>query len=144
MVSLLLTLNIFHTLSYCFYCWLWAGKCRLGYIWSPLIRLAQTKVHYKIFTRFEKKRLTSLKSSNYKNLFLQHTAISTTCFDKSFLFHVISGRHRYRLSLSWGSLKLPSFYFLWNKWFERSPYFIFYLQNNSAMLVSMFQSLHLL
>ena len=25
------TLNIFHTLFYCFYCKLWAGKCRLGW-----------------------------------------------------------------------------------------------------------------
>ena len=32
LVSLLLTLNIFHTLFYCFYCYFWAGKCRLGYI----------------------------------------------------------------------------------------------------------------
>ena len=24
---LLLTLNIFHTLPYCFYCWLWTSKC---------------------------------------------------------------------------------------------------------------------
>ena len=30
LVSLLLTLNIFHTLFYCFYCWLWVGKCRLS------------------------------------------------------------------------------------------------------------------
>ena len=29
LVSLLLTLNIFHTLLYCFYCWLWAVKCPL-------------------------------------------------------------------------------------------------------------------
>ena len=30
LVSLLLTLNIFHTLFWCFSCQLWAGKCRLG------------------------------------------------------------------------------------------------------------------
>ena len=26
----LFALNIFHTFSYCFYCWLWTGKCLLG------------------------------------------------------------------------------------------------------------------
>ena len=29
-MSSLLTLNIFHTLIYSFYCWLWAGNCWLG------------------------------------------------------------------------------------------------------------------
>ena len=31
LVSLLLTLNIFHTFFYYFYCWLWTGKCWLGH-----------------------------------------------------------------------------------------------------------------
>ena len=31
LVSLLLTLNIFQTFFYCCYCWLWTGKCLLGY-----------------------------------------------------------------------------------------------------------------
>ena len=30
LMSLLLTLNRFHTLLCCFYCWLWTSKCRLG------------------------------------------------------------------------------------------------------------------
>ena len=30
MASLLLTLNIFRTLFWYFYCWLWTSKCRLG------------------------------------------------------------------------------------------------------------------
>ena len=30
LVSLLLTLNIFHSLFRCFYCWFWTSKCRLG------------------------------------------------------------------------------------------------------------------
>ena len=30
LVSLMLTLNIFRTLFWCFYCQLWVGKCRLG------------------------------------------------------------------------------------------------------------------
>ena len=29
-LSLLLTLNIFHTFFWCFFCKLWAGKCQLG------------------------------------------------------------------------------------------------------------------
>ena len=39
LVSLLLTLNIFHTLFQCFYCYLWAGKCRLG---KPLVYCSLT------------------------------------------------------------------------------------------------------
>ena len=31
-------------------------------------------------------------------------------------------------------------FFFWNKWFERRWYFIFYLQNNSAMLKLKFQN----
>ena len=30
LVLLLLTLNRFHTLFWCFHCWLWTNKCRLG------------------------------------------------------------------------------------------------------------------
>ena len=30
LVFLFLTLNIFHTFFYCFYCWLWTRKCQLG------------------------------------------------------------------------------------------------------------------
>ena len=30
LVSLLLILNIFHTVLQCFYCWYWTGKCPLG------------------------------------------------------------------------------------------------------------------
>ena len=30
LVSLLLTLNRFHTLHWCLYCWLWTSTCRLG------------------------------------------------------------------------------------------------------------------
>ena len=51
LVSLLLTLNIFHTLLYCFYCLLWTGKCRLGLLprsgssWGSLIRKVCTCQH---------------------------------------------------------------------------------------------------
>ena len=31
-VSFMLTLNRFHTLFWCFHCWLWTNKCRLGEI----------------------------------------------------------------------------------------------------------------
>ena len=35
MMALLLTLNIFHTLFQCFYCWLWTCNCRLGIdVWN--------------------------------------------------------------------------------------------------------------
>ena len=31
LVSLVVTLKIFHTFFYCFHWWLWTGKCPLGY-----------------------------------------------------------------------------------------------------------------
>ena len=34
LLSLLLTWNRFHTLIWCFYCWLWTSKCQLGHIYS--------------------------------------------------------------------------------------------------------------
>ena len=36
LVSLLLTLNRFHALFWCFYCWLWTSKFRLGNVWGLL------------------------------------------------------------------------------------------------------------
>ena len=38
-VSLLLTWNWFGTLFWCFNCWLWAGKCRLG--WSSSLSVKE-------------------------------------------------------------------------------------------------------
>ena len=35
LVSLLLTLNRFHTLFWCVYCWLWTSKCQLEHICTP-------------------------------------------------------------------------------------------------------------
>ena len=42
LVSLLITLNRFYTLFWCFYCWLWTSKCRLGLVskhWSCVFLL---------------------------------------------------------------------------------------------------------
>ena len=36
LVFLLLTLNIFHTFSKCFYCWFWTSKCYQGKLCSRL------------------------------------------------------------------------------------------------------------
>ena len=64
---------------------------------------------------------------------------STTCFDKYFLFHVITGRHKvcYYPKVYFSCHVLV---FFWNKWFERSSWFIFYIQNNSALLIRKFQN----
>ena len=40
---LLLTLNIFHTFFYCFYCWLWTSKCQLGKTY-PRLEMTYLKV----------------------------------------------------------------------------------------------------
>ena len=53
LVSLLLTLNIFHTLFYCFYCELWTCSCRLGLCcnyWRSLILWNSTSWYRLILT----------------------------------------------------------------------------------------------
>ena len=54
--------------------------------------------------------------------------IDTTCFDECFLFHVIAGR-RFVVTLRF--FQPPYCRFLWNKCFERSPYFT-HLHNNCS------------
>ena len=56
--------------------------------------------------------------------------IDATCFNECVLFHVITGRHYilWKSVLTLGFFQLPYFCFLWNKCFERSPYFILSLQ----------------
>ena len=88
---------------------------------------------------------TTHKPSNVataKNFFSSMYVIVTNCFDKHFLFHVITGRHCFHQSLSlfWGSFQPPFSCFLWKKWFKRSPCFIFCLHNNNAMLKPKFQN----
>ena len=56
LVSLLLTLNIFYTFLYCFYCWLWTVKCLLGrtmfnifhcWLWTNYYDLHIFPLHFK-------------------------------------------------------------------------------------------------
>ena len=66
--------------------------------------------------------------------------IDATCFDECFLFHVIAGR-RYFFSEFVVTVRFfqpPYCRFLWNKCFERSPYFT--LHNNCLVLVLMLSS----
>ena len=46
LVSLLLTLNIFHTSFLCFYCWLWTCNCRLGYLFGLTRYNIFSECHY--------------------------------------------------------------------------------------------------
>ena len=91
------------------------------------------------FTLSEKKSLPNLQElSNFfsKTLLSSVYFTVTTCFDKCFLLYVITGRHSflyvYSLQLPWGSFQPPCSSCLWNKCIK-SPYFIFYLQNNSKV-----------
>ena len=55
LVSLLLTLNRFHTLFWCFYCWLKTSNCRLGKSLSNISKKFQAKTLLKIFADWLKK-----------------------------------------------------------------------------------------
>ena len=66
-----------------------------------------------------------------KNLSSSVHAIDTTCFDECFLFHLITGSHYFFVKVCRYFEIFPATIlyctFLWNKCFERSPYFTFYL-----------------
>ena len=79
--------------------------------------------------------LQTLKSSNCKKWFFSVYVIGTTYFNECWktLFLIKVCCHR-----------LSSTAYFWNKWFERSPYFIFYLLNNITIIISKFQNKELL
>ena len=58
----------------------------------------------------------TLKVATAKDIFSSVYVIATICFDKGFLFHVKTGRHRF----PWGLFKRHA-HALWSKWLERSP-----------------------
>ena len=48
LMSLLLTLNEYHTMFWCFYCWQWTRMCRLGcYTFIMIYNIATLYQHYK-------------------------------------------------------------------------------------------------
>lgn len=80
-------------------------------------------------------------SGNCKNVSPSMYFIDTTCFYKCYLSHVKTRRHCFKkiFLLPWASFD-PKFYcFVWSKWFERNQYFIFYIHNNSTMLIQKFK-----
>ena len=89
-----------------------------------------------LFTLSEMKGLTTFRSTNCKKPFLQFCMLllQFTSIHGFYSMWELEGIVFYkRLSLSWGSLQLPSSCFLSNKWFERSPYFIFLSPQQSTM-----------
>ena len=91
-------------------------------------RLIQTnKVSYKRFYSVRKETSHKpLKVAAPKKSFSSVYIIDTTCFKECFLFHVITGRHYFyaNLLLPGGLVQSPCCCVLWDKCFERSPYFI--------------------
>ena len=75
LVSLLLTLNRFHTF-WCFLCWLWTSKCRLGLV------LLQFRL------QLRSARTPSLNNSKYKislaKLFKRGLEFVSNCLEKKF------------------------------------------------------------
>ena len=95
----------------------------------------KTKYTTCFFTLFIKRQLTNfLKQQLRKNFYV----ISTTCFNECFLFNVITKRlyflKKFIVALSFFSSHAVA------SCFERSPYSIRYLHNNSTMLITMFEN----
>ena len=114
-------------------------------------RPIQIKAYYKfLYSVWEETTHKSSKVETGKEISSSAYVIGTTCFDKCFLSHVITGRHfrkvfrkffQKSLLLPGDSFQQPYSCFLLSKWFERSPYFfIFYLQNNSTTIIPNFQN----
>ena len=105
------------------------------YLFGPLCslkqrKLVQTKVHFKFLS--ESKRLTNLgsckknkKQNKNKKKILQCVSYRCNLLRWMFLFHVITGRRYFFLKVCryFGIISTPFSCFLWNKCFERSPYF---------------------
>ena len=102
-------------------------------------RLIQTKV-YHFFTLSEKKRLTNLeKVAVVEKPFPSVYIMDTTCFDE-YVFYPVWWLEDIlfctNLSLPRNLVKPPCRCALWNKYFEKGPYFIFiYSHNNITMLL---------
>ena len=73
LVSLWLTLNRFHTLFYCFYCWLWTSKCLMVFLFTN--SYLQIRTLMSLLWTFNRNVLI-----NYKTLF------STVLFSSFFVF----------------------------------------------------------
>ena len=110
-------------------------------------RLIQTKVHFKV-CYYSVRTETTHKPSNViaaKTFFSSVYVIDATCFDECFLFHVVTGRHYFwqKFVVTYRFFQPPYWCFLWNRFFERSPYFTYYTTlraNNGEVLVPKFQN----
>ena len=93
-------------------------------------RLILTKVYCRFFYYVWNKTIhkPSKVVTSKKNFFSMYV-IGTICYDECLLSHVIPGRYWY-----WSFFQPPCFRYLWNRWFERRPYFILYLSNNIELL----------
>ena len=98
-------------------------------------RVIQTKYTTSYFTVWKEIDSQTFKRSNCKKLFLRNVCY---CYNllSCFLFHMVNGRHCFLCKFIdfLRSLQPPYSCGLWNKWFERSLYIIFYLHNKSTML----------
>ena len=102
-------------------------------------RLTQTKYTTNFFTLSEKKRLTNLgKVAVAKKPFPSVYIMDTTCFDESFLFRVINGRHSFLYKLIFTkkfgvtAMLLRS---LKQIFWKKSVFYIHYFHNNITMLL---------
>ena len=92
--------------------------------------LIQTKVHFKFCysVRIETTH-KPIKVAAAKNNFSSVYVIDATCFDECFLFHVIAGSHYFwqKFVVTLRFFQPPFCCFLWNMYFERRPYFTYFM-----------------
>ena len=86
-------------------------------------RLIQTKVRFN-FCYSEPSKVVAAKI-----FFSSVYVIDATCFDEYLLFHVVTGGHYFwqKFVVTLRFVQPPCCCFLWNKCFERSPYFTYFI-----------------
>ena len=105
--------------------------------WKPLF-LTKVCRYFEILSTtillLSLKRVFWKKSVFYVFLWLQCNfssiyVIDATCFDECFLFHVIAGSHYFwqMFVVTLRFFQPPFCSFLWNTYFERSPYFTYFM-----------------
>ena len=94
------------------------------------IRLILTRVYCRFFYYAWNETIHKpSKVATSKKIFFSMYVIGTACYDECFLSHVIPGKYWF-----WSFFQPPCYRYIWNRRFERSPYFIFYLSNNTELL----------
>ena len=129
LVLLLLTLNIFHTLLWCFYCLLWTSKCYLSYwffehVWSTeflwIFRLICAESHANVVL------LLWCLAKDFAVCFITTLNIYSIHINPIYSFQCVSEFGNFMIILNYFKMGMMSFWLLAGKLDFREYLFIFW------------------